>query len=185
MVGTKKKSSGFPTCISYNNILPCSEIYLMKISTNNTYTQIHIQCVFAVQFRAAMIADEWRTYLHKYIRGIISAQGHKLLSINSLPDHMHILFGMRPVQSLSDLMQDIKGGSSKWINLGRLTPGRFQWQEGYGAFSYCKSEVETVRAYIENQQQHHKKVPFLTEYQSLLDQFDVTYDRKYLFREPM
>jgi putative transposase len=157
----------------------------MKISTNNTYTQIHIQCVFAVQFRAATLADEWRTDLHKYIRGIITEQGHKMLSINSLPDHMHILFGMRPVQSLSDLMQDIKGSSSKWINFNRHTQGRFQWQEGYGAFSYCKSEVETVRAYIENQQQHHMKVPFIAEYQALLDQFDVAYDKKHLFRELM
>jgi putative transposase len=151
----------------------------------NTYTQIHIQAVFAVKYRAAVIADEWRTNLHKYIQGIIKNQGHKLLSINSLPDHMHILFGMRPVQSLSDLMQDIKGGSSEWINTGRLVPGRFAWQEGYGAFSYCKSEVDTVRAYIENQQEHHRKVPFLTEYESLLDEFEISYDKRFLFKEPI
>ncbi len=101
----------------------------------NTYTQIHIQVVFTVQNRASIIRKQWQEELYYYITGIIQNYGHKLLAINGMPDHIHILFGMRPTQSLSDLMRAVKGDSSKWINDKRVMMGRFSWQEGYGAFS--------------------------------------------------
>jgi REP element-mobilizing transposase RayT len=113
----------------------------------NTYTQIHIHAVFAVQNRLSLIQNNWREELNKYITGIISNNGHKLLSIGGMPDHVHVLFGMHPTQSLSDLMKAIKGGSSLWINDKRLVRGRFSWQEGYGAFSYGKSQIDNVIQY--------------------------------------
>src|ERR1700712_246159 len=129
----------------------------------NTYTQIHIQVIFAVKKRTGLIQKEWKDELYKYITGIIQTYGHKLLAINGMPDHLHAFFGMRPVQSLSDLMQDIKGSSSKWINEGKLIKERFEWQEGYGAFSYSKSQATRVIQYVQNQEEHHRKMSFLTE----------------------
>jgi REP element-mobilizing transposase RayT len=99
-----------------------------------------------------------------------------------MPDHVHILFGMRPTQSLSDLMQDIKGDSSKWINENRLVPGRFSWQEGYGGFSYSKSQISAVANYIENQERHHKKKTFVEEYLKILKDFEIDYDERYIFK---
>src|SRR6478735_2863169 len=96
----------------------------------NTYTQVHIHSVFAVKYRQALISKVWKEDLHKYITATIQNHGHKLLAINTMPDHIHILTGFRPTQSLSDLMQDVKGSSSKWINDNNLCPGRFQWQGG-------------------------------------------------------
>jgi putative transposase len=151
----------------------------------NTYTQIHIQAIFAVQSRAGFIQKGWKNELYKYITGIIQHYEHKLLAINGMPDHVHVFFGMRPTQSLSDLMQDIKGGSSKWINDQRLIKGRFEWQQGYGAFSYAKSQVDTVIAYIQNQEVHHTKKTFLEEYKELLDELEVSYDERYIFKEPV
>ena|SRR5688572_20668374 len=123
----------------------------------NTYTQIHIQTVFAVQHRAGLIQKEWKDELCKYMTGIIQTNGHRLLAINGMPDHLHVFFGMRPTQSLSDLMQDLKGTSSKWINEQGFTKARFEWQQGYGAFSYSKSQINKVVAYIHNQEIHHAK----------------------------
>lgn len=148
----------------------------------NTYTQIHIQAVFAVQNRESLIKKEWKDELYKYITGIIQTNNHKLLAINGVSDHVHVLFGFRPIQSLSDLMQDIKGSSSKWINNKQFVKGKFSWQEGYGAFSYSKSEIMRVVGYIERQEEHHKKKSFIEEYKELLDQFEVEYDQKYVFR---
>jgi putative transposase len=148
----------------------------------NTYTQIHIQTVFSVQDRLCLISGAWKNELFKYITGIINNCGHKTLAINGMPDHIHILFGMRPTQSLSDLMQDIKGSSSKWINNKKLCSGRFSWQEGYGAFSYSKSDVQNVINYIRNQENHHSDKTFLKEYMSMLEEFDVIFDDKYVFR---
>ena len=123
----------------------------------NTYTQIHIQAVFAVKYRIAQIQNEWKNELHKYISGILRNNSHQLLAINGMSDHIHVFFGMRPKQSLSDLMQDIKGSSSKWVNDNKLTQGHFEWQGGYGAFSYCRSEVPTIVNYINTQQEHIRK----------------------------
>jgi putative transposase len=148
----------------------------------NTYTQIHIQAVFTVQNRQCLILDNWRDELFKYITGIVQNNKHKLLCVNGMPDHIHILFGLRPSQSLSDLMQDIKGSSSKWINEKRFVRGRFSWQEGYGAFSYSKSEVSNIIHYINNQNIHHVKETFIEEYLKLLKEFEIDYDDRFVFK---
>jgi len=149
----------------------------------NTYTQVHIQAVFAVKHRAGLIQPEWKDELYKYITGIIQNQQHKVLAINGMPDHLHILFGMRPVQSLSDLMQDIKGSSSKWINEKKFIKHKFEWQQGYGAFSYSRSHIGNVIAYIENQEKHHQKENFISEYKNFLRKFEIDYDERYIFKE--
>lgn len=148
----------------------------------NTYTQIHIQTVFAVQNRECIIRDTWKEELYKYISGIVQSNNHKLLSINGMPDHIHILFGLRPSQSIAELMQDVKGGSSKWINDRKLVQGKFSWQEGYGAFSYSKAEVPTIIQYIVDQTVHHKRKTFSEEYYDLLKQFEVDFDNRYIFK---
>ncbi len=138
----------------------------------NTYTQIHIQAIFAVQNRCCIINNSFRDELYKYITGIIKTNHHKPLAINGMPDHVHILFGIRPAQSLSDLMQDIKGSSSKWINDKKFLKYKFSWQEGYGAFSYGKSQLNKVINYINNQEVHHKKKNFIEEYTDFLKAFN-------------
>lgn len=147
----------------------------------NTYTQIHIQAVFVVKNRASLIDPAWEDDLYKYITGIVQMHGHKMLAINGMPDHLHIFFGMRPSQSLSDLLQDVKGNSSKWINEQKFTSQKFAWQSGYGAFSYTQSLVPRVIAYIQRQKEHHRRKTFLKEYQEFLDRFEVDYDERYLF----
>ena len=149
----------------------------------NTYTQIHIQCVFAVKYRDAVIQSSWNERLHKYIIAIVNNNGHKLLAINSMPDHLHLFFGMRPKQSLSDLIQLVKGESSKWINNEKLVRGKFSWQEGFGAFSYSKSHTDAVVKYILNQQELHRKTTFMEEYKEMLRKFDVDFDEQYIFKE--
>mgnify|MGYP001554572775 CR=1 FL=1 len=151
---------------------------------SNTYTQIHIQCVMAVKYRQSLIAPEWKEQLNKYITGIVQNQGHKMIAINRMPDHLHMFFGFRPTQSLSDLMRLVKGESSEWINLQRFTPAVFRWQEGYGAFSYSKSHVQKVTNYVMNQEEHHRKQTFLEEYRQFLEQFEIDYDERYIFKEP-
>lgn len=148
----------------------------------NTYTQIHIQAIFAVQNRECIINHSWKDELYKYITGIIRNNQHKPLAINGMPDHIHVLFGMRPMQSLSDLMQDIKGNSSKWINEKGFLRYRFSWQEGFGAFSYSKSQIPKVISYINNQEEHHKKKSFIEEYKEFLKAFNVDYDERYIFK---
>ncbi len=149
----------------------------------NTYTQIHIQAVFPVKYRISQIQNEWKDELCKYITGIVQNHKHKMLAINGVSDHLHIFFGMRPTQSLSDLLQDIKGGSSQWVNDQKITRRKFEWQQGYGAFSYCSSEVEKVIAYIHNQELHHRKQSFLEEYKLLLTEFEIDYNQQYIFKE--
>jgi len=148
----------------------------------NTYTQIHIHAVFSVQHRHCIIRNNWEEELYQYITGIIQNQDHKVLAINGMPDHIHVLFGMRPVQALSDLMQDIKASSSKWINQKKFVNGKFSWQEGFGAFSYSKSHVNDVIDYIKLQKEHHKKRSFIEEYLDFLEKFEVPYDERYIFK---
>ena len=150
----------------------------------NTYTQIHIQTIFAVKKRTGLIKRQWKDELYKYITGIIQKQDHKLLAINGMPDHLHTFFGMRPRQSISDLLQDIKADSSSWINKKRFTGEKFEWQDGYGAFSYSKSQVARVIAYVQNQEEHHRKITFLEEYKRFLQKFEIAYDERYIFKEP-
>jgi REP element-mobilizing transposase RayT len=149
----------------------------------NTYTQIHIQFVFAVKYRNCLIHPSWKEELYRYITGITKENGHKLLAINGIPDHIHILIGLRPTQSISDLMQDIKGGSSKWINLKKFLKVKFEWQEGYGAFSYSKSQIVNIIQYIKNQENHHKTRSFREEYIEILKEFEIEYNENYIFKE--
>ena len=148
----------------------------------NTYTQIHIQCVFAVRNRRCLIHESWRQELYKYMTGIVQNYDHKLLQINGMPDHIHLFFGMRPTQSLSDLMKIVKGESSEWINKKRFLKEKFSWQAGFGGFSYTKDHVPQVIKYIQKQEVHHRKTSFLEEYTSLLKEFDVEFDERYIFK---
>jgi putative transposase len=150
-----------------------------------TYTQLHFHVVFAVKHRLGLLASAWRPRLFSYISGIVEHPGHKLLGIGGVEDHIHIAFGMRPAQALSNLVADIKRGSSRWINDAQLTPGHFEWQEGYGAFSYSRSQLPDLLRYIENQEHHHQTEDFLTEYRRILDRFEVPYDERYLFNPPL
>lgn len=148
----------------------------------NTYTQIYIHVVFAVEGRQNLIKPEHNDELQKYITGIVTAEDQKLISINNLPDHLHLLVGLRPDSSLSDLVRDVKAGSSKFINEKRWVLGRFSWQEGFGAFSHSRSQLGTVIRYIENQQKHHARKSFRDEYIALLEKFGVDYDARYVFK---
>ena len=150
----------------------------------NTYTQIHIQCVMAVKYRKALIKREWKDQLQKYITGIVQNHGHKVLAINNMPDHLHLFFGFRPNQALSDLMRIVKSESTKWINDNSLTASTFNWQEVYGAFSYSRSHVPRLINYVLNQEHHHREKTFLEEYQQLLDQFEIEFDSRYIFKLP-
>jgi len=148
----------------------------------NTYTQIHIQCVVAVKFRLALISPSWKERLHQYITAIVQTRQHKMIAINSMPDHLHFLFGCRPTDSISDIMQVVKGESSEWLNKNKISKHKFYWQEGYGAFSYSKSDIPKVANYIHNQEQHHHKKTFLEEYEELLKEFEIEYDDRYIFK---
>jgi putative transposase len=149
----------------------------------NSYTQIHIQFVFAVKYRQALIQTAWKERLHQYITGIFQENKHKMLQINSMPDHIHIFFGMRPHQSIAALIQNVKSESTKWIIAQQFCKQPFAWQEGYGAFSYAKSQVPNVIRYIQNQEIHHRKQTFLEEYIRFLEAFEIEWDEKYIFKE--
>lgn len=148
----------------------------------NTYTQIYIQVVFAVQGRQSLIHPERNDELQKYITGIVTNQGQKLIAINNMPDHMHILIGQKPTMALSDLVRDIKAGSSGFINERRWVAGRLSWQEGFGAFSYGHSQLGAVIRYVQNQQQHHRRRSFAEEYEQLLERFQIPHDERYVFQ---
>ena len=149
----------------------------------NTYTQIHIQFVFAVKHRDGLLHASYKDELYRYIAGIIKNHNHKLLAINGMPDHVHVFIGMRPTQSISDLLQDIKGNSSKWINEKKFLKVKFEWQEGFGAFSYSKSQSNAVIDYIKNQEQHHAVKTFREEYLEFLELFEIDYDERYVFKD--
>jgi putative transposase len=147
----------------------------------NTYTQLYIQFVFAVQNRVSLIQPEWEDELYKYITGIVKNHRHKMIAINGMPDHLHVFIGFNTHQTISDLMRIVKGESSEWINKKQFVKGRFSWQEGYGAFSYSRSQMDRVYNYVMNQKKHHEKQPFLEEYELLLENFGVVYDKRYIF----
>ena len=147
----------------------------------NTYSQIYIQIVFAVQGRQNLIAKEHREELHKYITGIVRNRDQKMLSIFSMPDHTHLLVGLKPSIAISDLVRDVKADSSNFINEKKWLRGKFNWQEGFGAFSYSRSQLDDVIKYILNQEKHHKKKTFREEYIGFLKKFEIDYDEKYLF----
>ena len=147
----------------------------------NTYTQLLVQVVFAVKHRESKVTEEIRVPLEKYMTGIIQNNKHKMLAIYCMPYHCHILVGLHPAQSISDLVRDIKSNTAKWINENKHTPSKFNWQEGYGAFSYAKSQLDVVVKYILNQPTHHRRKTFKEEYLNFLEKFNVEYDHKYLF----
>ncbi|MBI5725672.1 MAG: IS200/IS605 family transposase [Planctomycetes bacterium] len=148
----------------------------------NTYTQIYLQVVFAVQGRVNLILPERKEELQKYIAGIIANHGQKLLAIHCMPDHTHILIGLKPSIALSDLVREIKTGSTNHINDSRWVTGRFAWQEGFGAFSYSHSQLSSVIRYIQNQEKHHTKRGFQEEYLEFLKKFNIAYNERYIFK---
>ncbi|MES2275519.1 MAG: IS200/IS605 family transposase [Bacteroidota bacterium] len=147
----------------------------------NTFTQIYIHVVFAVKGRQNLIGADHREELHKYITGIVHGKDQKMLAIFCMPDHAHMLIGFKPAMSVSDMVRDIKANSSGFINEKKWVVGKFNWQEGFGAFSYSKSQQDDVVKYILNQEEHHKRKTFKEEYLEILKKFEVEYDEKYLF----
>ena len=147
----------------------------------NTYSQILIHVVFCVKGRAHLIDKKWRKELHSYISGIITAKGQKSIIVNGVENHVHCFIGLKPSMSLSELIREVKNNSSKFINEKQFVKSKFQWQEGFGAFSYATSQVKNVYNYILNQEEHHKKSSFKQEYLDLLETYEVDYDEKYLF----
>jgi REP element-mobilizing transposase RayT len=147
----------------------------------NTYTQIYIHIIFAVKNRDALISRIWKERLHKYITGIIKNQGHKLIAINTMPDHSHIFIGMKPDTALSNLVRDVKRDSTNFINNEIRLPFKFQWQEGFGAFSCSHSQIDTIAKYIMNQEKHHRYKIFSEEYEGMLKEYAIKYDNRYIF----
>lgn len=147
----------------------------------NTYTQIYIQVVTVVKGRQSLIPNDKKIDLYKYITGIIQNKNHKLISINGTPNHNHILIGLNPAESLSALIKEVKRCSTNYINEQRWVRGKFSWQEGYGAFSYSRSQLDKVIGYIDNQEKHHHKKTFREEYIEMLKRFEVLYNEKFIF----
>jgi len=147
----------------------------------NTYSQIYIQTVFAVNGRASLILPEWEDELFKYITGIVTGQKQKLIAINGMPDHIHMFVSMDTSCPISKLMNEVKTSSNEFINNSQFLKGKFEWQKGYGAFSYSKSQIDRVVKYILNQKMHHKKLNFREEYLQFLKAFEIEYKEEYLF----
>ena len=148
----------------------------------NTYSQIYSQTVFAVEGRLSLIRPEFKEDLYKYIAGIVTNQGQKLISINGMSDHVHILIGLRPAMALADLVREIKADSTNFINKKKWVRGRFSWQEGYGAFSYGHSQLDAIIRYIQNQEKHHRRRSFKDEYLAWLKKFEIPFEEKYVFK---
>jgi len=149
----------------------------------NTYSQLYVQIVFAVKGRQNLISKKWKDEIYKYITGIITNQKQKLIAINGMPDHIHILVGIKPNIPLSDLVRDIKSSSSKFINEQKWINGKFEWQTGFGAFSYGHSQLTNVIKYIEDQEEHHKTKTFKEEYMAFLKLFNIDFRNEYLFED--
>ena len=150
----------------------------------NTYTQLYIHLVFAVKNRLGLIMPEWKEKLYQYIAVMLEKRGHRLYAINGMQDHVHIFVSISPNQSISEMVGEIKRGTSLWINQNRFVLGHFEWQSGYGAFSYAKSQINNVVQYINNQENHHRKQTFRDEYMEFLKLFDISFDEQYIFKEP-
>ena len=151
----------------------------------NTYHQIYLQTVFAVKYRNAVISKDWRHKLLGVIGTLINEAKCKTIIVNGVEDHVHCFIGLRPVVSVSELMKIVKAKSSKYINDHSLTKERFEWQEGYGVFSYRQRDVDVIYKYIQNQEEHHKVQTFKEEYLGLLKEFSVEYNEQYIFQELM
>lgn len=149
----------------------------------NTYHQVYIQCVFAVKHREAKIYKNWEPSLYGVIGNLINETGSKTILVNGIDDHVHCFLGLKPTVSISELLKTIKAKSSKYINDHKLTNRRFEWQEGYGVFSYSHSQIDQVYRYIANQEEHHRKKTFSEEYIGFLKKFQVPYDERYIFTD--
>ncbi|MET3731038.1 IS200/IS605 family transposase [Moheibacter stercoris] len=147
----------------------------------DAFHQIYVQLVFAVKGRQSLIKDSWEIELYSYIGGILKEKGNKPLAINGMPDHIHIFYSHNPNLGISELVREIKKSSNIFINSKGFVLGKFEWQQGYGAFSYNKSAVSNVINYIDNQKIHHQKTSFQSEYKSLLEKFEIEYKEEYLF----
>jgi len=147
----------------------------------NTYTQLHFHLVFAVKNRKALIQNHWKDELEMYITGIIQNHKHKLLSIGSMPDHIHIFLGYNVNHLIPDLVEEIKTSSNTWIKQKKLSRFKFDWQKGYGAFSHSHSLIDPVVKYILNQEKHHRKKTFKEEYIEFLMRYEIEFNSKYLF----
>jgi putative transposase len=156
-----------------------------KINMANSYSQMYVHTIFAVKYRNALIKKDWSGNLYAVIGNLIKEKGCKPIIINGVQDHIHCFIGLKPVVSVSELMQVVKGRSSKYINDYSLTPGHFEWQEGYGAFTYAHSQISTVCNYIENQEAHHETETFRIEYMKFLEKFEVPFDERYIFHDPI
>jgi len=156
-------------------------VTLKKQCMPDTFSQIYIQYVFAVKGRGNLIKPAFQEELYKYIAGIVGAKNQKSLAVNGMPDHVHVLVGLKPVMRISDLIRDIKNNSSNFINEKGILKQKFSWQDGYGAFSYSESNFGNVIDYIKNQKEHHKKKTFRQEYLGFLKKFNIPYEEKYLF----
>ena len=161
--------------------IPLGNEYLNIMA--NAYTQIYIHLIFSINDRHSLIPTKHKDELYKYITGIIKNKRHKLIQINGMPNHIHILIGLNPNESISDVIKEIKRCSTNFINDRQWIKGKFKWQEGYGAFSYSKSQLDAVSKYIENQEKHHSKKTFREEYIELMKKFSVEFDSKYIFKD--
>ncbi|NOQ28014.1 MAG: IS200/IS605 family transposase [Bacteroidales bacterium] len=146
-----------------------------------TFSQIYIQLVFAVKGRTSLISPRWEEELFKYITGIVQNKGQKMLVINGMPNHIHFFIGMKPSCCLSDLVKEVKKSSNIFIKEKKFTKNKFEWQEGYGAFSYSHSALDNVISYINHQKEHHRKKSFKEEYVDFLNKFKIEYKNEYLF----
>jgi putative transposase len=149
----------------------------------NTYHQIYLHTVFAVKYRSAVINKAWKNDLFGVIGNLINESNCKTIIVNGVEDHIHCFFGMKPSMTVSEVMKIVKAKSSKYINDNSLTPQRFQWQEGFGVFSYGHSQIDVVYKYIQNQEEHHRKQTFRKEYVDFLKKFNVPYDEQYIFED--
>jgi len=147
----------------------------------NTYSQVYLQFVFAVKGRQSLINQTHNDELQKYITGIVQNRKQKMLAINNMPNHLHLFVGFGTTMSMADFMEEVKSISSKFINEKRWMRDKFEWQRGYGVFSYSHSQIDNVIKYIINQQEHHKTRTFKEEYLDFLKKFGVEYDERYLF----
>lgn len=149
----------------------------------NTYHQIYLQTVFAVKYRNALLDKAWRSQVFGVIGNLINETKCKTIIVNGMEDHVHCFLGLKPAISIAELMKAVKAKSSKYINDHQLTRERFEWQEGYGVFSYRQSDLDSIFKYIQNQEEHHKIKTFKDEYIDLLKEFNVTYDKQYIFQD--
>ena len=146
-----------------------------------TFSQIYIQIIFAVKARNSLIGKEWEEELYRYITGIVQNKGQKMLAIQGIPNHIHFLIGMKPSCCLSDLVREVKKSSNSFIKEKKFSKFKFDWQEGYGAFSYSHSALDNIIAYVMNQKEHHKKRTFKEEYMEFLNKFEIEFKDEYLF----